>query len=57
MAQGVGYSLAAIGPPVAGLLHDMAGGWWLPLTSCIALSMIMACLGWLAGRPILIGRR
>ncbi|RWT23322.1 MFS transporter [Raoultella planticola] len=50
MAQSVGYLLAAGGPPVVGLIHDRIGGWTLPLVGCIALSFILAVLGYLAGR-------
>ncbi|MBN0466998.1 cyanate transporter, partial [Pseudomonas aeruginosa] len=27
MAQGVGYTLAAMGPFMVGVVHDMTGGW------------------------------
>lgn len=50
MAQSVGYMLAAGGPPVVGLLHDRLGGWTLPLVSCTVLSLVLALLGYLAGR-------
>ncbi|EEP0997564.1 CynX/NimT family MFS transporter [Salmonella enterica] len=50
MAQSVGYMLAAGGPPVVGLLHDRIGGWTLPLVSCTFLSLILAVLGYQAGR-------
>ncbi len=50
MAQCIGYSLAASGPPLIGLLHDHSGGWTLPLACCVALSLIMAIIGRLAGR-------
>lgn len=50
MAQCVGYSLAAAGPPLAGYLHDHSGGWSLPLACCVAGTLIMAVLGSFAGR-------
>jgi len=50
MAQCVGYLLAAAGPPIAGALHDRFGGWSVPLTSGVALSLAMAVAGGLAGR-------
>jgi CP family cyanate transporter-like MFS transporter len=27
MAQGVGYTIASMGPLAVGLVHDMSGGW------------------------------
>ena len=50
MAQCVGYLLAAAGPPLVGALRDRAEGWSLPLTLCLALALVMAVLGMLAGR-------
>lgn len=50
MAQCVGYLLAAGGPPLVGLLHDSLGGWTLPLTGCTVLALVLAVLGYLAGR-------
>lgn len=50
MAQCVGYSLAAAGPPLAGLAHDYTGSWALPLGLCIAGALLMCLFGQLAGR-------
>ncbi|HHQ4779330.1 TPA: MFS transporter [Aeromonas veronii] len=50
MAQCVGYLLAAIGPPIAGLLHDQMGNWTLPLVGCTALALVLSVLGYMAGR-------
>jgi MFS transporter, CP family, cyanate transporter len=50
MAQCVGYVLGAAGPLLLGMLHDVQGGWTLPLSECAAIAMMMACAGWLAGR-------
>lgn len=38
MAQGVGYTLASMGPFAVGLVHDLTGGW-------TALGWIFAVLG------------
>jgi hypothetical protein len=38
MAQCVGYLLAAVGPMAAGWLHDLLGGWQIPLLACAALA-------------------
>ena len=55
MAQCVGYLLAAIGPTLAGLIHDVQGKWSAALGICSALCLAMAVLGWFAGRAIRIG--
>ncbi|KFF49353.1 MFS transporter [Gammaproteobacteria bacterium MFB021] len=50
MAQGIGYTLAALGPLLVGLLHDWSGGWNAVggLLVAIALGAMVAALG--AGR-------
>lgn len=50
MAQCLGYSLAAAGPPLAGLAHDTTGNWGLALGLCAVATLLMAALGSLAGR-------
>ena len=50
MAQCLGYSLAAAGPPLAGLAHDATGNWSLALGACATVTLLMAVLGSLAGR-------
>lgn len=50
MAQSVGYLLAACGPPGIGKIHDMTGGWDLPLLAVALISLAMALAGGLAGR-------
>ena len=52
MAQSVGYLLAASGPPLVGLLRDLSKGWGVPLVLCLALTLVIARLGTLAGRDI-----
>ena len=56
MAQSVGYLLAACGPPLIGLLHDLSQGWRLPLALCLALTLVSAVLGSLAGRNVRVAR-
>lgn len=55
MAQGVGYTMAAAGPLLVGVLHDWSGGWagagWL----CAAVGLGGAAAGALAGRNRLVG--
>lgn len=50
MAQCLGYSLAAAGPPLAGLAHDATGNWSVALGLCAFATLLMAVLGGLAGR-------
>lgn len=51
MAQGVGYTIAALGPLGVGLLHEAAGDWRLPglLLGLIGLAALWTAFG--AGRP------
>ena len=37
MAQGIGYSLAAVGPLGLGALHDLTDGWTVPLLALVVL--------------------
>lgn len=50
MAQSIGYFLAAIGPFLFGLLHDLTGGWNIPLVVITAFAIVTVWFGWLAGR-------
>ena len=54
MAQCIGYSLAAAGPPLAGLVHDATGGWTAALAFCVVAAALMAVLGSFAGRDTTI---
>lgn len=51
MAQGFGYLLAAVGPFLFGLLHDMTGGWTAPFVMLLAAVSIQLVIGAIAGRP------
>lgn len=55
MAQGVGYTMAAAGPLIVGVLHDRSGGWsgagWL----FVLVGAAAAAAGVLAGRDRLVG--
>jgi MFS transporter, CP family, cyanate transporter len=55
MAQTIGYGLAAAGPLVLGLLHDASGGWGLPLTVLLALTVPLVAVGLGAGRARWVG--
>ena len=50
MAQCLGYILAAAGPFAVGALHDLTGGWTVPLVALLVLMVPQAVVGALAGR-------
>ncbi|MFD7455386.1 CynX/NimT family MFS transporter [Kitasatospora sp. NPDC059827] len=50
MAQSVGYLVAAAGPLLLGILHDVTGSWTLPLGLLAVLSTAMAAVGYGAGQ-------
>lgn len=52
--QSVGYLLAAPGPILIGLLHDLTGGWTAPLIALIVVALGLIWAGLLATRPDLI---
>ena len=54
MAQSVGYVLAAAGPFAVGALHDVSGGWTLPLLALLAVLVPQGTAGVLAGRNRLV---
>lgn len=51
MAQSVGYTLAATGPVLFGLLHEAAGGWTVPLLFLTAIALLQTAVGLSVGRP------
>ncbi|MEP0546955.1 MAG: MFS transporter [Rhodothermales bacterium] len=50
MAQSVGYLLAAVGPTLFGALHDLSGGWSVPLLSLVVVLGAKVVVGLGAGR-------
>lgn len=50
MAQSVGYLLAAAGPVLFGLLHDLTRSWTAPLLTLIAVIIVLLIVGLGAGR-------
>jgi CP family cyanate transporter-like MFS transporter len=50
MAQSMGYLLAAFGPFLFGLAHDLSGGWTLPLWGLAACTLLQAIMGYNGGR-------
>jgi len=51
MAQAVGYVFAAFGPLAAGALHQATGGWTVPITLMLVLSVCAVACGVGAARP------
>ncbi len=54
MAQSFGYLLAAVGPVLVGALHDITGGWVMPLTLLIIISVIVLIAGIASGKEGLV---
>ncbi|WP_326836330.1 MFS transporter [Amycolatopsis rhabdoformis] len=50
MAQSIGYLIAAVGPLALGAIHDATGEWTLPLVVLGSLSLLLAIMGYGAGR-------
>ncbi|SFD68637.1 MFS transporter, CP family, cyanate transporter [Lentibacillus persicus] len=50
MAQALGYFLAALGPIMIGSLNDVTSGWQTPLIVLLIVSVLMAIVGYGAGR-------
>lgn len=54
MAQSFGYLLAAVGPTLFGALHDISGGWDLPLIMLLVLAGIIFIFAVAAGKDRVI---
>jgi CP family cyanate transporter-like MFS transporter len=54
MAQTVGYLLAATGPALLGLVHDLTGAWTVPLAALAATTVAILVAGLAAGRDALV---
>ncbi len=50
-AQSAGYLIAGIGPFGIGLLHDLSGGWTVPLLALVAITVPQLLLGLAVSRP------
>jgi CP family cyanate transporter-like MFS transporter len=50
MAQGFGYLLAALGPFLFGMLHEVTGGWTVPLLMVLGVIVVQTGFGVFAGR-------
>ncbi|WP_329428847.1 hypothetical protein OG339_06150 [Streptosporangium sp. NBC_01495] len=52
VAQSAGYTLAALGPLLIGVLYQLSGGWTLPLLAGLGACVLQLGAGFLAGRPV-----
>ena len=50
MAQGVGYTIAALGPLLLGVVRDVSGGWHAPIAIMLGVSVALLLTGLGAGR-------
>ena len=50
-AQSAGYLLATLGPFTVGWLHDLSGGWTLPLVFLIGIALPQTAVGLVVARP------
>ncbi|MBD2864509.1 CynX/NimT family MFS transporter [Paenibacillus oceani] len=55
MAQSVGYLLAAGGPTLFGLLHDITNGWKVPLVTLVGIAVLLGGFGLGAARDRYVG--
>ncbi|MFF0150477.1 CynX/NimT family MFS transporter [Micromonospora sp. NPDC005203] len=53
-AQGVAYALGALGPLLVGLLHDISGGWTLPLLFLLAVALVATIPAITLARPAFV---
>ena len=49
--QGVGYALGALGPLLVGVLHELSGGWTVPLAFLLLTLVVIAVAGRVVARP------
>lgn len=49
--QGVGYTIGAFGPLLVGVLHEVSGGWSIPLYFLIGSAVVCAFAGSVVARP------
>ncbi|PAE07950.1 MFS transporter [Terribacillus saccharophilus] len=57
MAQFVGYLLAAVGPTLFGLLHDVTSSWTVPLALLVAVAAVLWIVGMGAGKNAYINQQ
>ena len=49
--QSIGYIVAGTGPLLFGVMHDVSGGWALPLTTLFVALGVAVVSGWVASGP------
>jgi CP family cyanate transporter-like MFS transporter len=49
--QGVGYGIAALGPVVLGVLHELSGDWTLPIAFLLVSALSIVVAGLVVSRP------
>lgn len=57
MAQFIGYLLAAVGPTLLGLIHDITSSWTMPLLLLIAAAALLWIVGMGAGKNASINQQ
>lgn len=57
MAQGIGYLIAALGPFLIGIFHDLTGGWTVSFGILLVLLLPQAVFGVAASKPTFAGER
>ncbi|GIH04795.1 MFS transporter [Rhizocola hellebori] len=50
-AQSTGYVIAALGPLVVGMLHDLTGAWQIPIGFLVAAAIVQVFAGLAVARP------
>jgi MFS transporter, CP family, cyanate transporter len=55
LSLSAGYLVAAVGPTLVGLAHDVSGSWALPLLLMVGITLAELVPGWSAARPWMIG--
>lgn len=53
-AQSTGYLLAAIGPVAFGYLHDVTGGWSIPIWTFLLATFAFFCTSYVASKDVFI---
>ncbi|AIF42944.1 MFS transporter [Virgibacillus sp. SK37] len=57
MAQSFGYLLAAVGPVLAGTLHDISHGWTMPILFLLLISVMILIAGIVSGKEGMVSNQ
>ncbi|MCU1409932.1 MAG: transporter permease [Rhodoglobus sp.] len=52
--QGIAYAVGALGPLLIGLLHDLTGGWTVPLAFLLATTLLTLVSAAMLAKPVLV---